>query len=30
MADWAAYLGLRRGERPPIGDHSPVGYSQTH
>ena len=23
-------LGLRRGERPPIGDHSPVGYSQTH
>ena len=23
-------LGLRRGERPPIGDHSPVGYSQSH
>ena len=23
-------LGLRRGNRPPIGDHSPVGYSQTH
>ena len=23
-------LGLRRGERPPVGDHSPVGYSQTH
>ena len=23
-------LGLRRGSRPPIGDHSPVGYSQTH
>ena len=23
-------LGLRRGARPPIGDHSPVGYSQTH
>ena len=23
-------LGLRRGDRPPIGDHSPVGYSQTH
>lgn len=23
-------LGLRRAERPEIGDHSPVGYSQTH
>ena len=23
-------LGLRRGGRPPIGDYSPVGYSQTH
>ena len=23
-------LGLQRGDRPPIGDHSPVGYSQTH
>ena len=23
-------LGLRRGSRPPIGDHSPVGYSRTH
>ena len=23
-------LGLRRSERPPIGDHSPVGYSRTH
>ena len=23
-------LGLQRGERPSIGDHSPVGYSQTH
>ena len=23
-------LGLRRGDRPPIGDYSPVGYSQTH
>ena len=23
-------LGLRRGDRPPIGDHSPIGYSQTH
>lgn len=23
-------LGLRRAERPPIGDSSPVGYSQTH
>ncbi len=23
-------LGLRRPERPPIGDYSPVGYSQTH
>ena len=23
-------LGLRRGERPSIGDYSPVGYSQTH
>ena len=23
-------LGLRRGERPPIGDYSPVGYSQRH
>ena len=22
-------LGLRREDRPPIGDHSPVGYSQT-
>ncbi len=22
-------LGLRRGDRPPVGDHSPVGYSQT-
>ena len=23
-------LGLRRSERPAIGDHSPVGYSLTH
>ncbi len=23
-------LGLRRTERPEIGDYSPVGYSQTH
>ncbi len=23
-------LGLQRGDRPPIGDFSPVGYSQTH
>ena len=23
-------LGLSRGDRPPIGDSSPVGYSQTH
>ena len=23
-------LGLRRSERPPLGDYSPVGYSQTH
>ena len=23
-------LGLRRAERPPIGGHSPVGYSRTH
>ena len=23
-------LGLRRSERPPIGDRSPAGYSQTH
>jgi hypothetical protein len=23
-------LGLRRGDRPPIGDSSSVGYSQTH
>ena len=23
-------LGLRRSERPAIGDHSPVGYSRTH
>ena len=23
-------LGLRRSERPAIGDHSPVGYSQRH
>ncbi len=23
-------LGLRREARPPIGDYSPVGYSQTH
>ena len=23
-------LGLRRGDRPAIGDYSPVGYSQTH
>ena len=23
-------LGLQRGDRPPIGEHSPVGYSQTH
>ena len=23
-------LGLRRGDRPPIGDYSPIGYSQTH
>ena len=23
-------LGLRRGNRPPIGDYSPVGYSRTH
>ena len=23
-------LGLRRAQRPPIGDHSPVGFSQTH
>lgn len=23
-------LGLRRGDRPPIGDYSPVGYSRTH
>ena len=23
-------LGLRRGERPSVGDHSSVGYSQTH
>ena len=22
-------LGLRRGERPPVGDYSPVGYSRT-
>ena len=26
----ARLLGLRRADRPPIGDHSPVGYSQTH
>lgn len=23
-------LGLRRGQRPPIGEYSPVGYSLTH
>ncbi len=23
-------LGLRRGERPPIGEHSPVGFSRSH
>ena len=23
-------LGLPRSQRPPIGDHSPIGYSQTH
>ena len=23
-------LGLRRGDRPPIGERSPVGFSQTH
>ncbi len=23
-------LGLRRPDRPPIGDYSPVGYSRTH
>ena len=23
-------LGLRRADRPPIGAHSPVGYSQAH
>ena len=23
-------LGLRGGDRPPIGSHSPVGFSQTH
>ena len=23
-------LGLRRSERPPVGDYSPVGYSRTH
>ena len=23
-------LGLRRADRPPVGDRSPVGYTQTH
>lgn len=23
-------LGLRRGQRPPVGERSPVGFSQTH